>query len=93
MLFKGSRYIGVGEATLTAADGREVRYTKMRFIPRTAGRFGHVVAESERLDHIAFRYYRDPERFWRVCDANNALWPDDLVDEAGKTIVIPPSEG
>jgi hypothetical protein len=93
MLFKGSRYSGVGEATLTTPDGREIRYTRTRFIPQTTGRFGHVVAESERLDHIAWRYYRDAEHFWRVCDANNVLWPDDLVDEAGKTIVIPPSEG
>jgi hypothetical protein len=93
MFFKGSRYIAVEEATLTAADGREIRYKKTRFIPSTTGRFGHVVDESERLDHIAFRYYKDAERFWRICDANTILWPDDLTDVAGATIVIPPSEG
>lgn len=93
MFFKGSRYIGVEEATLTTADGREIRYKKTRFIPPTPGRFGHVVDESERLDHIAWRYYRDAERFWRVCDANTILWPDDLVDQPGRTIAVPPSEG
>lgn len=93
MFFKGSRYANVQDATLAGADGREVRYKKTRFIPNTRGRFGHVINESERLDHIAWRYYRDPERFWRICDANTILWPDDLLDEPGRTIVIPPSEG
>jgi hypothetical protein len=92
MFFKGSRYIGVEEATLTGDDGREVRYVKTRFIPHSVARFGHAVSEGERLDQIAFRYYRDPERFWRICDANRALWPDDLVNETGRTIAIPPSE-
>jgi hypothetical protein len=92
MFFKGSRYIGVEEATLTGDDGREVRYVKTRFIAPTPGRFGHALSEGERLDHLAYRYYRDAERFWRICDANATLWPDDLVEEAGRTIVIPPSE-
>jgi hypothetical protein len=93
MFFKGSRYIGVEEATLTTADGREIRYRKTRFVPRTNPRFGHVVDESERLDHIAFRYYKDAERFWRICDANTTLWPDDLIEAPGRTILIPASEG
>ncbi len=93
MFFKGSRYTKVEDATFTTADGREVTYKKTRFIPPTTGRFGHVLGEGERLDHIAWRYYRDAERFWRICDANAALWPDDLLDEAGRTILVPPSEG
>jgi hypothetical protein len=93
MFFKGSRYAKVEDATITTAEGREVTYKKTRFIPPTVGRFGHVLNEGERLDHIAWRYYRDAERFWRICDANAALWPDDLLDEAGQTIVVPPSEG
>jgi hypothetical protein len=92
MFFKGSRYAGVEEATLAGDDGSELRYVKTRFIPRTPARFGHVVGESERLDQLAWRYYRDAERFWRICDANATLWPDDLTEEAGRTIVIPPSE-
>jgi hypothetical protein len=53
----------------------------------------HIVSQGERLEHIAYRYFRDSERFWRICDANRALWPDDLVAEAGQTILIPPYEG
>ena len=43
---------------------------------------GTACSTDERLDHIAWQHYRDPERYWRICDANRALWPDDLLEEA-----------
>ncbi len=91
MFFKGSRYATVGEHKITDSDGREIHYKKIRFIPKTEAQMGHTVHQGERLDHIAHRYYQDPERFWRICDANLAMWPDDLVAEPGRTIRIPPS--
>lgn len=93
MFFKGSRYANVADATLVDASGREIRYKKIRFTPLVRSQAGHRVDDGERLDHIAHRYYRDAERFWRICDANLAMWPDDLVTEAGKVIAIPPAEG
>jgi hypothetical protein len=88
-----SRYSTVGEAEITDQDGQTVRYKRIRFIPPTNARFHHVINEGERLDHLAYRYYRDPERFWRICDANEAMWPPDLTDEAGRRIAIPPASG
>lgn len=93
MFFRGSRYANVGEHQITDGKGRVIRYKKTRFIPATQAQMGHMVSQGERLDHIAFRYYRDPERFWRICDANRAMWPPELVAEAGRTILIPPLEG
>ena len=93
MFFKGSRYANVDAHQITDSKGREIRYKKIRFIPETKAQLTYIVRQGERLDYIAHRYYRDPERFWRICDANHALWPDDLVAEAGRTILIPPSEG
>jgi hypothetical protein len=92
MFFKGSRYANVGENEITDSTGRAIRYKKTRFIPETKAATTHVVTQGERLDHIAFRYFRDSERFWRICDANAAMLPTDLVDETGKTILIPRSE-
>ena len=92
MFFKGSRYATVGENEITDSKGRTLRYKKIRFIPETKPQRGHVVRQSDRLDLIAHRYYRDAERFWRICDANRALWPDDLVADVGRTILIPASE-
>ena len=93
MFFKGSRYANVGDLTRTGSDGREVKYKKVRFTPDTKATSGHIVNNGERLDNIAHRYYRDSERFWRIADANTTLWPSDLTAQAGRVILIPPSEG
>lgn len=93
MIFKGSRYERVPTLERTEPGGRVVRYLAIRPIPPTPIRDAHVVSEGERLDHIAHRRLRDPERFWRICDANAALWPPDLVAEPGRRIGIPPAEG
>ena len=47
--------------------------------------------DGERLDLIAWQHFRDPLRFWRICDANLALWPDDLLNEAA-VLKIPDAE-
>lgn len=92
MFFKGSRYERVETNELVDPDGRMILYKKVRFIPETKAQLGHHVRQDERLDHIAQRYYQDPERFWRICDANRAMWPDDLIGEPGRTLSIPPSQ-
>jgi nucleoid-associated protein YgaU len=91
VFFKGSRYETVETATFEGPDGRSMRFKKVRFIPPTPAPFGVGVTQGDRLDLIAQRMYEDPERFWRICDANLALWPDDLV-EVGRTIRIPAPE-
>lgn len=93
MFFKGSRYANVTEHYITDRKERVIRYKKIRFIPETTAKMTHTVTRGERLDHIAHRYYRDSERFWRICDANRAMLPSDLVDEAGQAILIPASKG
>ena len=92
MLFKGSRYANVPIHAWKDPAGRTIRYLGVRLIPDMLARAGHNVGGAERLDHIAFRYFRDPERFWRICDANEALRPDDLVSEAGRVLRVPTSE-
>jgi hypothetical protein len=93
MFFRGSRYADVDEGQVIDSRGREIPYKKVRFIPDTRAQMAHIVNQGERPDHIAHRYFWDSERFWRICDANRTMWPDDLVAEAGRTILIPPSEG
>jgi hypothetical protein len=92
MLSRNSRYANVPQGALEVGD-RKVPYIKMRPVPEpAASQFVHVVGAGERPDHLAYRYYRDPERFWRLCDANRIMWPNDLVREAGRAIVVPPPE-
>jgi hypothetical protein len=86
-----SRYHQTPIATLTHPDGRQLTYLKRRLVP-AAERFAllqeHAVSEGERLDHIAARYLGDPEQFWRICDANGAIRPAELLDPIGRRIRI-----
>lgn len=91
-----SRYYGLGTATLTAPDGRSIAYLKRRFVPPPE-RFAllqlHAVVEGDRLDNLAHRYLGDPEQYWRLCDANGALRPDELIEDIGRLLRITLPEG
>jgi len=85
-----SRYAGVPVATIERADGTTVAYVRRRLIapPESYAPLAeHTVTQGERLDIIAARYLGDPELFWRICDANAAIWPQELEIE-GTTIRI-----
>jgi hypothetical protein len=92
MFFKGSRYEHVPTDSITDAQGRAIRFKRVRFIFETPARAAVVVNQGERLDHIAQRTYQDPELFWRICDSNAAMWPPDLA-EPGRVLKVPPAEG
>ncbi len=92
MIHKGSRYQKTEARTLTDATGREIRYRTIREIPPTKAYEEHIVQEGQRLDHIAFEHFRIPTRAWRILDANEAMWPDDLVAKPDDRLKIPPSE-
>ena len=91
-----SRYYGVDTATIKSNDGKIIVYLRRRFIPQ-AEHFEmiqeHMVAEGDRLDNIAAKYLGDPEQFWRIADANNAMQPDALTAEPGKRLRITLPEG
>lgn len=91
-----SRYYDIGIATLTDADGEPVPYLRRRLLP-PSDRFvllhEHVVVEGERLDVITARELGDAEAFWRICDANDAMRPDDLTAVIGRRLRITLPEG
>jgi hypothetical protein len=91
-----SRYFGLPTATLQTADGRTVIYLTRRFVP-SADQFVllqlHTVIQGERLDNIAAQYLGDPEAFWRLCDANNAMRPIELTETIGRQLRITLPQG
>jgi nucleoid-associated protein YgaU len=93
MFTKQSRYRNVEDAFLIDEQGKEVRYKKARLIAEAKGALGHVMAKEDRLDLVAQRYYQDPERYWRIVDANRVLAPEELESEPGRVIIIPSVEG
>jgi hypothetical protein len=91
-----SRYNGIETAKLFTAEGEEIIYLRRRFVPQPE-RFvtlrEHLVTEGDRLDNIAAQHIGDPELFWRLCDANRALRPDELTEEVGRRLRITLPEG
>lgn len=91
-----SRYHGLDTAQFVAPDGRAVVYVRRRFLPppeRLALLQEHEVSEGDRLDRITARYLGDPEQFWRVCDANRAMRPDELTEVVGRHLRITLPDG
>jgi hypothetical protein len=91
-----SRYYGIEVTSIETADGRTVVYLRRRIVPlpeRFALLQEHVVKQIERLDHIAARYVGDPEQFWRICDANAAMRPEELTETEGRRLRITLPDG
>ena len=91
-----SRYHGIAIKTYTRPDNSAVVYLARRFVPPPED-FSllqeHSVAEGDRLDNLAARYFGDPELFWRLADANNAMQPEELTSEIGRRLRITLPEG
>jgi hypothetical protein len=91
-----SRYVTIDTTTLELADGDSIIYLRRRFVPppeRYALLQWHEVRDGERIDQIAALYLGDPEQFWRLCDANRALQPQQLVAQPGQRLRITLPEG
>jgi hypothetical protein len=91
-----SRYYGIDTATPERAGTPPTAYLRRRFVPQSA-EFQvlqeHTVVAGERLDHIAAQLLGDATLFWRLCDANNVMQPDALVEPVGRKILITLPEG
>ncbi|WP_426700925.1 LysM domain-containing protein [Rhodanobacter sp. Col0626] len=91
-----SRYALTPTATFVRADGTPLTYLRRRFVPapeNLALLQWHQVVQNERLDNITAQYLGDPEQFWRLCDANRALRPQELTETIGKPLRITLPEG
>jgi hypothetical protein len=85
-----SRYAPIEDATLELPDGRTVFYKRRRFLPhaRDLQPLGEeTVRSGDRIDLVAFRTIGDPEQFWRLCDANEVVDPEELI-QPGRRLKI-----
>jgi hypothetical protein len=95
----GSRYFDVETATRTVTDvdgnDRVLRYKRRRVIPPQDDLptlAEHLVTEGDRLDNVTARYAGDPTLFWRLCDANAVLRPEEL-EVVGRIVRIAMARG
>jgi len=91
-----SRYHGLDIAHIERGDGEQVAYVRRRFIPppeRFATLHEHRVAQGDRLDNLAAQQLGDPQQYFRLCDGNGALRPDELTESVGRRLRITLPEG
>lgn len=70
MFSKISRYKELDDVVVADRDGKLSASKALRLIPEVDGEFLHTVEENDRLDHLGFKYYNQPRKWWRICDAN-----------------------
>ena len=94
MFNSNSRYHNLPTTTITVTGRNgepvEIRYVRRRFIPSVEGETliqEHIFAAKGRLDIITARYLDDPTLFWRVCDSNLVMKPEEL-ERVGRVIRI-----
>jgi hypothetical protein len=84
MFRKISRYYKLPDDVVVDPSGQTQKSKSVRLLPAVEGRFQHTVEAADRLDHLAFKYYKQPRKWWRVCDGNPAfLSPLDLLGDGG----------
>lgn len=91
-----SRYHGLDIAQWIRPDGVEISYVRRRFVPppeNFATLKEHRVAEGDRLDNLAAKFLGDAQQYWRLCDANGAIRPNELTETVGDTLRITLPEG
>ena len=89
MIFKGSRYRSSDVVESRGPDDRVTRTLATRVIEPAPSALDHVVAEGERLDTLAARFYGEATRYWLLLDANpETLNPFELL-VPGRTIQVP----
>ena len=91
MFFNGSRYERVKDYVAIDSRGNRNKVKRIRRIPteyHPNKALTHIIKEGDRLDLLAYKYYGDPTKFWLICDANQSMFPYELL-VPGKKIIIP----
>ena len=94
MLNATSRYAGLPHLVYTTPEGRSIVYLSRRIVPQPETIPSQSVvtvqqSERDRLDLIASRTLRQPQLFWRIADANEAMDPFRLTFPAGCVLRVP----
>lgn len=91
-----SRYARLATATYVDAQGNSYSYMTRRFLPPGSSFTllqQYSIVEGDRLDNLSAKFLGDSEMFWRLCDANDAMEPDELVAQIGRALRITLPEG
>lgn len=89
MFFDGSRYLRVADYGIDRGDGSQGTLKATREPLSTETALTYQVREGDRLDLLAYKFYRNPRKWWLIADANpDCLAPDQLL-VPGRMLTIP----
>lgn len=89
--FPYSRYRKLDRITNAEGDYFVETYEELNIPQTNSDKFHEVKAgEDNRLDLIAYKYYRNPSLWWVIAEANNII--DPIKVEVGEVLRIPPRE-
>jgi hypothetical protein len=81
ILDKNSRYAKFAEyVEVTDESGTKVLALGPAKRPTLKELGEHVRREGQRLDHLANHYLKDPHGYWKICEMNDVLLPDQLAE-------------
>jgi phage tail protein X len=80
MFSKGSRYKKLPDVITRDASGSAIPSKSLRLQAKADGKILHRIEDGDRLDHLAYKYYKQPGRWWRICDANPGfMFPQTMI--------------
>jgi predicted RNA binding protein with dsRBD fold (UPF0201 family) len=80
MFSKGSRYGRLPDVITKDASGSLIPSKSLRLNAKTDGKILHTIEDGDRLDHLAYTYYKQPGKWWRICDANPGfMFPQRMI--------------
>ena len=83
---KISRYAKLEPYEVMDHMGRRVKVVPIPDPPGDEPLGVHLMKQGQRLDHLAYKYLKDAEAFWRICEVNNVMNPE-VLSEAEKVII------
>jgi hypothetical protein len=90
-----SRYYRIGTNTFVIPGREPITYFRRRMLPDPAD-FAllqrYTVVQGDRLDNVTASFLGDPSQFWRLCDANRVMVPEEL-EVVGRSIDITLPQG
>lgn len=76
-----SRYVRHASIVeITDDQGRKVKRVGRAKRPPLTELGEHIRREGQRLDHLANYYLRDTNGYWKICELNDVLLPDQLAE-------------
>jgi hypothetical protein len=91
MVGSGSRFAKVPVYKVKRADGVLITVFERRMPLQPTKTTNIAVLNTDRIDILAYDLYKDPSKYWAICDCNVEKSPFDLLTVRSNTIIAPSS--